>query len=369
MSAYDDAIEIILGVASSGFDLAFQHFIVAGIHVIVQRGGKLLDAERGEKAVIDAAAMAFVDDDEIEKVGRVVKEIGFRRSVRVGSGHEGLKDREENGAVFGNPAGFANLFRGDADAGVFGEGRELVKGLTGENVAVSEKQDARLPVWLTREIPAALKELPCDLKGDEGLAGAGRQRQQDALLPARDGFEYAVDGDVLIVARRPRAALVFQRHGGEAVTPAIFFGVGPAPEFVGSGEAFHVAFLARLHVDGVDAPAIGGTGEADGQLLRVGFGLAQAFGDVGVTFLGLNDGKALATIEEDIVGLLRLGTTPGTLQTAERDRKLRREATALDHAPARCAKGGVNQFQTCLGLVHHPSDQNPIKKSDRPIQP
>jgi hypothetical protein len=31
------------------------------------------------------------------------------------------------------------------------------------------------------QVPAAVEQLPRDLKGDEGLARAGRQRQQDAL--------------------------------------------------------------------------------------------------------------------------------------------------------------------------------------------
>lgn len=31
------------------------------------------------------------------------------------------------------------------------------------------------------QIPAAVKQLPSQLKGDEGFARAGRQRQQDAI--------------------------------------------------------------------------------------------------------------------------------------------------------------------------------------------
>ena len=50
------------------------------------------------------------------------------------------------------------------------------------------------------QVPAAVKELPRDLKGDEGLAGAGGEREQDALLVGGDGLQHALDGDVLIVA-------------------------------------------------------------------------------------------------------------------------------------------------------------------------
>jgi hypothetical protein len=34
------------------------------------------------------------------------------------------------------------------------------------------------------QVPAAVEQLPGDLEGDEGLARAGGQRQQDALRPA-----------------------------------------------------------------------------------------------------------------------------------------------------------------------------------------
>ena len=120
----DDAVEVAFGVAPPFLDFALDHLVVAGIDVVVERGGDLLDLERREEAVVDpvlqgvdvnrlaeigvgigiglalrrrrqpelhggrevvqdgapvalvirAAAMAFVDDDEVEEVGRVVAE-------------------------------------------------------------------------------------------------------------------------------------------------------------------------------------------------------------------------------------------------------------------------------------------------------
>jgi hypothetical protein len=64
-----------------------------------------------------------------------------------------------------------------------------------------------------------VKQLPRNLKGDEGLAGAGGQRQQNALPFFRNGLHHALNGDVLIIAPRMRAALVLERHGGKAVAP------------------------------------------------------------------------------------------------------------------------------------------------------
>ena len=45
-----------------------------------------------------------------------------------------------------------------------------------------------------------MEELPGDLKGDEGLAGAGGEREQDAILAGGNGLQHALDGDVLVVA-------------------------------------------------------------------------------------------------------------------------------------------------------------------------
>ena len=55
-----------------------------------------------------------------------------------------------------------------------------------------------------------MKQLPRDLKRDEGLARAGGEREQDACLEGGDGLQHAPDGDVLVVAPRMRTAFVFE---------------------------------------------------------------------------------------------------------------------------------------------------------------
>jgi len=106
------------------------------------------------------------------------------------------------------------------------------------------------------QVPTAVEELPGDLEGDEGLAGAGGQREEDALLARGDRLHDAFDGDVLVVAARVRAALVLEGHSGEMVTPGVRFGEGQGPELVGRGIGRHLALLAGPHVDAVDALAV-----------------------------------------------------------------------------------------------------------------
>ena len=129
------------------------------------------------------------------------------------------------------------------------------------------------------EIPAALEQLPRDLKGDEGLAGAGGQRQQDAVLSVGDRFQHPIDGDFLIVAdlanSRPCLRRAWRRSGRARRSG---LGKGQVPEFIGRRVARQLAFGALLHVDAVDALAVGGVGEADGQLARVVLRLRHAFG-------------------------------------------------------------------------------------------
>src|ERR1019366_6025007 len=111
------------------------------------------------------------------------------------------------------------------------ERRKRVERLIRQNIAVGEEQDARPPRRFSAQIPPAVKQLPRDLKGDERLARASGQREQNAVLPARDGVERALDGDVLKVPRLEIPALVFEGHGGEAVAPDVRLGEGQIPEF------------------------------------------------------------------------------------------------------------------------------------------
>ena len=131
----DDLVEVGFRVALAGFDLALDQLVVGRVDVLVERGGDLLHLERRQEAVVDAflervdvdrlaevgvgvdvvlalgrggqaelhgrrevlqdaapvalvvgaAAMALVDDDEIEEVRRILAEVG-RRACRPSAG-------------------------------------------------------------------------------------------------------------------------------------------------------------------------------------------------------------------------------------------------------------------------------------------
>jgi hypothetical protein len=99
-------------------------------------------------------------------------------------------------AVLRQAAFLADGLGVDPHERVFREGRERIVGLVGEDVAVGKEQDAwsagglgfALPVG---EVPPAPEQLPGELEGNEGLAGAGRERQQDTVLPRGNGFQCA----------------------------------------------------------------------------------------------------------------------------------------------------------------------------------
>ena len=121
----------------------------------------------------------------------------------------------------------------DARQRVLGEGREGVVGLVGQDVAVGEEQDARPArrlaasrfqrLWNSfQAIWKAMEVLPVP------VASVSRMR----LLAGGDGLQRVLDGVVLVVARLPRAALVLERDGGEAVAPGVRLGEDRGPELV-----------------------------------------------------------------------------------------------------------------------------------------
>jgi hypothetical protein len=101
-----------------------------------------------DQVVVGTAAVAFVNYDEVEEVGRVLAEV--RRAA--GPAHEGLEDREEHAAVLRHAAPSADLVGRDTHQGARRtvlERREGVVGLVGQDVAVS--QDDLKPV--VRSVP------------------------------------------------------------------------------------------------------------------------------------------------------------------------------------------------------------------------
>ena len=278
----DDPVEILFFVALAGLDLTLHHRVGGGVDVLIQRRGNLAHLERSQEAVVDAvlervdeyrlaevavgvhivlalgrgreaelhcrgevvhdaapvalvvraAAMALVYDDEIEEVGWIFAEIRAGMPAFIGRpAHESLEDGEEEAAVLRHLALLADILRGYPHQRVLREGGEGVEGLVGEDIAVGQKQDAwppgRLaPLLPIDQVPAAVEQLPCDLEGDEGLARARGQSQQDAPLSGGDGIQHPFDGDVLVITGWMAAAFVLERHGFEPVAPGVLFGKG-----------------------------------------------------------------------------------------------------------------------------------------------
>ena len=130
-----------------------------------------------------AAAMALVDDDQIEEVGA---ELLVDVSLFFGAGHRLIEREVDLIGLVGLP--LLDLGHGRA------ERLEVVgHGLIDQDVAVGQKQDALLRLGLPKP--------PDDLKGGEGLAGAGGHDQQDAILAAGNGLDGLVDGQQLVIAR------------------------------------------------------------------------------------------------------------------------------------------------------------------------
>ena len=405
----DDLVEVRFRVPPAGLDLPLDQLVVGGVDILVERRRDLLDPERRQEAVVDAvlqridvdrlaevgvgvhvlvalgrggqaelhgggevvedaapgalvvgpAAMALVDDDEVEEVRRILAEVGAGLAVLRRAAHEGLEDREEQAAVLGHLALLPDVLRRDPHHGILGEGGEGVIRLVGEDVAVGEEEDARAAVRFAAQVPAAVEELPADLEGDEGLARAGGQRQQDAVAAGGDGLQHAVDGDVLVVAALEIPAPVLEGDGGEPVAPGVLLGEGPVPEFVGRRVAGQLAFGPLLHVDAVNALAVGGVGEADGELARVVLGLRHALGQRLIPRLGLDDGQLGVPIDQHVIGAERLAAPPLAFEPAERDRVLPPDPAALDHAPARRREGGVDVLGSGFGFVHGDSPGTP----------
>src|SRR5690606_14746360 len=105
--------------------------------------------------VARTAAMAFVNDDEIEEVARIL-------SVEAGTvlvTRDGLVDREIHVAALDRHAASYLV------TGVAKRAEILCHRIVDQDVAISEKQDLRVPVH-PFGIPACRPQLPADLEGD-----------------------------------------------------------------------------------------------------------------------------------------------------------------------------------------------------------
>ena len=101
--------------------------------------------------------MTFINDDEVEEVGRIVAKVGDGVTSVVLSSHEGLENGEEDAAVFRDSALLANFIGFNANTSVIRESGKSEFGLVGENVAIGKKEDAGAASRLATEVPPALK--------------------------------------------------------------------------------------------------------------------------------------------------------------------------------------------------------------------
>ena len=296
--------------------------------------------------------MAFVDDDEVEKVLCVFAEVG--RVAR--TTHEGLEDREKQTAVLRHPALLADLARLDPYQRVFRKRRERVECLIRQNVSIREKQNPRAARWLTRQVPAALKKFPRDLKRDECLARTSRQREQDAFALSAKGFQYTLHRDVLIVAALEKTAAILEGHCRKTIPPCILFREGEIPKILRRWINGNIAFVSVLHIDAIDALPVGGVSEADSQLVGISLGLRHAFGMRLVPCFGLDHRQLEIPIHQHVVRDLRSATLPTTLNAAGADLVLAQNATAFHDTPTRRLEGGVDVLGTGFGFVHGAMD-------------
>ena len=402
----DTLVEVRFRVASPFLNFPGQHLIIRGVDIVVQGGGDLADPKRGKETVVDAlpqrvgvhrlaeigigvlvlcpfgrggqaqlhcrgkifqdippaafvigtAPMALINHNEIEEVGRVFAKTGQGLALLIPAAHKGLEDSEKDAAVSGNAAFFADAGRVDADQSVLGKGGKGVEGLIGQDIAISEKEDAGAASGLVGclsipEVPAAVEELPGQLKGDAGFAGARGQGQEDAILAGGDGLQHTIDGVMLVIASLPAAASVFKGDCAEAIPPEVGLLEGGIPELFRAWKGGNMLLLAGLHVDPVDTQAVGGKGETGLEAGCVALGLAHALGVREAAALGLNHGQFMAFVDEDVIGDLGFAAFV-TAEDAARSNDLPPDSAAFDFAPASLGQGRVDQLCSGFRFVH-----------------
>ena len=245
-----------------------------------------------------APAVALVHDHEIEEVRR---ELPVDVQLLFGAGDR-LIERQVD------LVRLVDLAVGDLGHGG-AEGLEVVDaGLVDQDVAVGEEQDSLLD--------AGLPEPPDDLKGGVGLPGARRHDEQQPRLSLRHGFDHAVDGDALVVARRLAQHVGVVGLGDDLLLrlAEAFPGAVPRPQLVGRREVVKRQFLfdgrcgsgAVVEQEGV---AIGAEGERHVE----GFGVVQRLrhpvAELVVVVLRFEDGKGqVGLVVEHVVGASPLPT-------------------------------------------------------------
>ena len=151
--------------------------------------------------VAGAAAMALIDDDQVEEIGVVLPiEAGT-----IGVAGNRLIDGEVHLPALNRSAA------GDLPTGVAKGCEGLCHRIVDQDVAIGEIQNAGSTV-LACAIPAGVPKFPADLKRHDRFASARSHCEQDARFALRDGLHGSVNGDLLVVARGLAAEVVCRRQ-------------------------------------------------------------------------------------------------------------------------------------------------------------
>ena len=310
-----------------GVDRLAEVVDVGDVFGFLRRGGEA-DLRGGGEVVEDlapggilggAAAVALVDDDQVEEAGRELAE-ELLALLRAG---DGLVEAEID-LVGGVDAALLVERRGEFDLGAVvaldglragaelrhrrAEGAEVVDHrLVDEDVAVGEEEDALLA--------AGLPQPPDDLEGGVGLAGAGGHDEQDAVLALGDGLDGGVDG---VAPGSSAAPCRCRRRSSPAGRSASASGVSPfqaryfAQSSSGDGKsssARFASFSALVPVRSWKTKPSPLEEKTKGMFERRGIveGLLHAVADAVVVVLGLDEGDGdVGLVVEDVVGALGL---------------------------------------------------------------
>ena len=338
--------EVAVGI---GVDVALGR----GGHAELVRGLEVFEDLTPRAFVLRAAPVAFVDDDEVEEVGRVLPvELPARLAL-----HERFVDREENGRVRRHlVVALVDRLGRDAGERVFVKSAEVDQPLVGEDVAVSDEEDARRPrartsVALRRlEVPPRLEELPRDLERDERLARAGGEREEDAPLPRRDRIGHAVDRQLLVVAR-PLHRVEPERHEGKRLDPSLAAAEPhERPQLLRRREFGHGIRPARREVDLKDFVPVRRIRHLHAQHAPVLERLLVSFDHLMLVALRLDHHEPPPAVAEDVVGAERLATH--LPHAPRRDGLLHQHLAVVLLRPSRRPYRGIDQVQPRLRFVH-----------------
>ena len=291
-------------------------FVRRGGHTDLGGAGEVFENFAPGGVFGGAAAVALVDDDEVEEAGgEFPKELGsvfgtgdglVEAEIDFVGGVDAAARVESEGDFGGGAVGALDGFGVRAELGHGGaEGAEVVDhGLIDEHVTVSKEEDALFA--------AGLPEPPDDLEGGVSLAGTGGHHEQDAVTAFGDGFDGGIDSLALVIAGGlVVAGLVivledeFDLFGGEAFPGAV---LGPELARWWEGIEWEGRFFLRAESGAVmkdKAVAIGGEDKGDIESGGVIESLLDAIAHGTGIYFRFDDGDGdVGFVVEDIVGAL-----------------------------------------------------------------